>query len=231
MGIYGHNFEDFQIQNISTEEALEISIMCNEALVDYYENNEDIITEGANLEISKFFKEYKKEVKSLKKKYRSDYIHDKPEAINDLTKINSLITKTIKEIKNVDDNIVSTIIGDIYCILLDVVIVAAGLKLSGVLGKSATVLAKSSKVGSAVAFSTGLVTGSSSVNKFMNQVDSLIKNYDKFKNKEISAAEYFNLHKNAIIKTLEDSKKWNNALKVGIKEEIKNKEKRNKEDK
>ena len=51
-------------------------------------------------------------------------------------------------------------------------------------------------------------------------------NFKKFKDKKISAAEYFNLYRGEILLIREDAREWNNGLKMGIRKEIKNKEKK-----
>ena len=39
MGIYGHNFGDLKIQEITNEEALEANLVANCALVEFYEDD------------------------------------------------------------------------------------------------------------------------------------------------------------------------------------------------
>lgn len=227
MGIYGHNFDEFKIEEISIEEAIEATNICNTALVEYYEDLEDsqeLFTEGANLEIRKIFKQYKKDVKDLKKKYRSDYKNDKEAAIKDLDEINAMITNTIKEIKKVDaDSVASVILGDIYSITLDAVIIATGLKITGLIGGSVGALTKSVDAAQMIGYTGGSIAGYAAGTKVGKQISSLIANFKKFKDGKISAAEYFNLYRGEILQTLEQTRTWNNALKIGIRKEIKNK--------
>ena len=228
MGIYGHNFGDLKIQEITAEEALEANLIANYALVEFYEDDsEEIVEEGANIEIGKIFRQYKKDVKDLKKKYRSDYKNDKPAALKDLDQMNELINKAIRDIKKVDANNATTaIIGSIYSIVLDVVIMATGIKLSNLLGGAVGAIAKSSDAAYLAGYVGGTATGYVGGTKVGKQLGSLISNFKKFKDGKISAAEYFNLYRGEILQTLESAREWNNALKVGIRKEIKNKEKK-----
>lgn len=223
MGIYGHNFGDLKIQEITAEEALEANLIANYALVEFYEDDsEEVVEEGANLEIRNIFKQYKKDVKDLTKKYKEDYKNNKEEAIKDLDKINDMITKTIKEIKKVDADHVSTaIIGTIYSILLDVIITATGLKLTVLLAGSVGAISQSKTLVSILANAGGASTGAIIGTKVGKQLSHLIANFKKFKDGKISAAEYFNLYRGEIIQNLESAREWNNGLKVGIRAEIK----------
>lgn len=228
MGIYGHNFGDLKIQEITAEEALEANLIANYALVEFYEDDsEEVVEEGANMEIGKIFRQYKKDVKDLKKKYRSDYKNDKPAALKDLDQMNELINKAIRDIKKVDaDSVTTAIIGSIYSIVLDVVIMATGIKLSNLLSGAVGAITKSFDAAYLAGYAGGTATGYVGGTKVGKQLGSLIANFKKFKDGKISAAEYFNLYRGEILQTLESAREWNNALKVGIRKEIKNKEKK-----
>lgn len=225
MGIYGHQFDQYKSEDISVEEAIDIFNTCNEALVDLYESmeeSEETLTEGANLEIAKIFSQYKKDVKGLKKKYKVDYKYDKEQAIKDLDEINTIIGKTIKDIKKVDaDNVSSAILGSIYSIILDAAIFAAGIKGSVAIAKGVGAVTKSFLATQLTASAGGYATGAVSGSKLGKQIASLIANYKKFKDGKISAAEYLNLYRGEVIQTLEQTRNWNNGLKVAIRDQIK----------
>lgn len=230
MSIYGHAFDAYKYQEISLEETLTLESMCNCALVEFYEDREfeeDVVVEGANMEIHKIFKQYKKDVKDLKKKFRKDYKNDKEAALVDLDEMNKLINKALKDIKKVDaDNIASTILGDIYCITLDAFLFTAGLKLATAGAVSLANLTQSQLVGQVVAAGSGYGIGAGVGTKIGRQIASLISNFEKVKEKKITVKEYLNLYRGEIILTLESIRDWNNALKDGIKAEIKKKEKK-----
>ena len=68
MGIYGHNFGDLKIQEITNEEALEANLVANCALVEFYEDDslsEEVVAEGANLEIRKTLKNLRRNTKAI----------------------------------------------------------------------------------------------------------------------------------------------------------------------
>lgn len=225
MGIYGNAFDEYKY-NLSLEECYSIIEEYNIALLEYYEDledSEDVVTEGANLEIRKIFKQYKKDVKDLKKKYRKDYRNDKQQAIKDLDEMNGMITKTIKEIKKVDaDNVTSAILGDIYTIVIDTFLFIAGVKISALAGATIGSVSGSLDVGKAVAQAGGYATGVVFGNKIGNVISHFIANFKKFKDGKMTATEYFNAYRGEIIQTLEQSRRWNNGLKAGIRNEIKN---------
>ena len=120
----------------------------------------------------------------------------------------------------------SAILGDIYSIVLDIVIFSTGVKLSTLAGGAIGAITKSFDAAYLAGSIGGTATGAVAGTKAGNQLASLITNFKKFKDGKISAAEYFNLYRGEILQTLESARDWNNALKVGIRKEIKNKEKK-----
>lgn len=229
MGIYGHRFDEYKESNIfevTDEEAYVMIDKINESLLEWYEDMEDceeLVTEGANIEMQKIFRQYKKDIKDLQKKYRKDYKNDKEAAIKDLDEINKKVTETIKAVKAIDaDNLSSTILAYVATIAEFVIKFYLGLKISVGAAKVVGAVSKNAIATELTARAGGMATGWTAGTKLGNQIAGIIENLDKIKKGKETKAAGLNPIRAGIIQTLENTRTWNNALKAGIRQEIKN---------
>ena len=251
MGIYGSyakklmeaKQQEAVAENISNEELQNAIFECYSSAIDILSeaDQEEIIEEGANVEMTKAWLGSKKEVKEYLKNYKK-FLKAKEykKASSELDKVTKILEKAKKDIKSVDQNAGTAAIGffaDFLVIVLEMFVplsiegIGLGVVISGAKGASKAVdaaamaggifddkemLKQATKIyGGALATTVGSIWSIiKAVSLIIKEVKTWIKEFKS--DGEKLEAKHFNAYRNTLIRYMDSSIKKIDELKRDI---------------
>lgn len=214
--------------DISAEELQNAIFECySNAIEILSEIDTEVVEEGANIDMTKIWRESKKENKEYLKNYKK-FLKEKnfKAAAAELDKVTKNLEKAKKEIKDIDQNVGSAICGYFAEWIIDLLQVIVPYSITGVgYGFSMSAIAEMIKTGNvevltkaapavATAYIGAIWTSIKSLIILIKDIKTWIKEF-KEDDKKLEA-KHFNLYRNTLIRFMDDSIKNINKLKDGV---------------
>lgn len=248
MGIYGHKFDEYKPVELTEQEIQDTLFIIYQDIAEssLFEDDEDILEEGANLDMRRIWKESKKEykahLKASKKYLRSG---DKDNAAKELDKAIKILKDNRDRLANVDDNdnIGSAVLGffayellSYIEILIPMIGSGIGFGLSSVgmdvwyntvktgvrtldvaaINKSAQLAKNLSAAGSVISFTSSIAGAMISIINFIKDLITFINEIKKEKGD--LDVKHFNLYRVKLLRYMDDAIKKVEKLRDSIKD-------------